>query len=221
MPALTAVGSARCSRGGGTTFTFTFGSSARPTTRNANRSRRGRWTTAAARSSRIGSLTPCSTRGPRRRRSPSRGRRWPTCRPPAAKFFWRRSCRRPRSRPRRGFESPFRRGHVEVAVFVVKNNRKQGDGAARGPLQPSVASSLPPGGRFGASFHCLPRKPRGAHNKNPERRAARAGWRIFGEYIFLEDSRYASQRENARGKPICPPCALRCRTGRPGICCLG
>jgi hypothetical protein len=47
----------------------------------------------------------------------------------------------------------------------------------------------------------------GAHNKNPERRAARAGWRSFGEYIFLEDSRYASQRENARRKPILP--ALR------------
>src|SRR5262249_12110268 len=36
------------------------------------------------------------------------------------------------------------------------------------------------------------RRPR---NKNPERRTARAGWRSFGEYIFLEDSRYASQRK--------------------------
>jgi hypothetical protein len=34
--------------------------------------------------------------------------------------------------------------------------------------------------------------------KNPERRAARAGWRSFAEYIFLEDSRYASQRKNRR-----------------------
>src|SRR6516225_5975021 len=37
-------------------------------------------------------------------------------------------------------------------------------------------------------------------NENPARRTARAGWRSFGEYIFLEDSRYASQRE----KSLCP-----------------
>jgi len=40
--------------------------------------------------------------------------------------------------------------------------------------------------------------------KNPERRAARAGWRSFAEYIFLEDSRYASQRENLARKQIRP-----------------
>jgi hypothetical protein len=42
--------------------------------------------------------------------------------------------------------------------------------------------------------------PLGAHprNKNPQRRLP--GWRSFGEYIFLEDSRYASQQENAPRK---------------------
>jgi len=30
----------------------------------------------------------------------------------------------------------------------------------------------------------------------------RAGWRGFGEYIFLEDSRYASQRKNLTRKRI-------------------
>src|SRR5215472_10477289 len=44
-------------------------------------------------------------------------------------------------------------------------------------------------------------------NKNPERRAARADWRSFGEYIFLEDSRYASQRKNTRRNGIYPPYA--------------
>src|SRR5262245_23252450 len=34
--------------------------------------------------------------------------------------------------------------------------------------------------------------------KSPERRAARAGWHSFGEYALLEDSRYASQRQNVR-----------------------
>src|SRR5262252_7553538 len=34
----------------------------------------------------------------------------------------------------------------------------------------------------------------------------RAGWRSFGEYIFLEDSRYASQRKNTRRKRVYPPC---------------
>jgi hypothetical protein len=34
--------------------------------------------------------------------------------------------------------------------------------------------------------------------QNPQRRLP--GWRSFGEYIFLEDSRYASQQENAPRK---------------------
>src|SRR5262245_24095408 len=36
-----------------------------------------------------------------------------------------------------------------------------------------------------------------ARHKTRRRRPARAGWHSFGEYAFLEDSRYASQRENA------------------------
>jgi hypothetical protein len=36
--------------------------------------------------------------------------------------------------------------------------------------------------------------------KNPARCPARAFRRSFGEYAFLEDSRYASQKENACGK---------------------
>src|SRR5215475_4096846 len=52
-------------------------------------------------------------------------------------------------------------------------------------------------------------------NKNPERRAARAGSRSLGEYTFLEDSRYASQRQNMAHKRIYPPCGLRCRSGSP------
>jgi hypothetical protein len=38
-----------------------------------------------------------------------------------------------------------------------------------------------------------------------------AGSRSFGEYISLEDSRYASQHKNMRRKRIYPPFALRCR----------
>jgi len=37
-------------------------------------------------------------------------------------------------------------------------------------------------------------------NNTRRRRGARADWRTFGEYAFLEDSRYASQRENARAR---------------------
>jgi hypothetical protein len=33
------------------------------------------------------------------------------------------------------------------------------------------------------------------NKKTRERRLARAGWRSFGEYLFLEDSRYACQLE--------------------------
>src|SRR5262245_35042194 len=38
--------------------------------------------------------------------------------------------------------------------------------------------------------------------KARERRLARAGWRSFGEYLFLEDSRYASQVKNVRRDEI-------------------
>jgi hypothetical protein len=61
------------------------------------------------------------------------------------------------------------------------------------------------------------RRPR---NKNPARRTALADWRSFGEYIFLEDSRYASQRENTPRRRIYPPCTLRCLSGLAEICCL-
>jgi hypothetical protein len=37
--------------------------------------------------------------------------------------------------------------------------------------------------------------------QNRQRRPARIGWHSFGEYAFLEDSRYASQRKNVRRKP--------------------
>src|SRR5215472_17645052 len=36
--------------------------------------------------------------------------------------------------------------------------------------------------------------------KNPARSPARASRRSFGEYAFLEDSRYASQAQNVRRK---------------------
>src|SRR5215472_11477175 len=36
--------------------------------------------------------------------------------------------------------------------------------------------------------------------KNPLQNPARAGWRKFGEYAFLEDSRYTSQQENMQGQ---------------------
>src|SRR5437016_8442241 len=95
-PAMTAIGLARCSRGGDTTFTSTCGSIARPTARSARPSRRGRRTTAAARSSTIGSPKRSCTPSPRRRPSPSRGRGWPTYPPPAA-----RCCSRRRLKSRR------------------------------------------------------------------------------------------------------------------------
>src|SRR5215475_11423254 len=39
------------------------------------------------------------------------------------------------------------------------------------------------------------RRVRPGNKKARERRLARAAWRSFGEYAFLEDSRYASQQE--------------------------
>src|SRR5262249_21041573 len=52
---------------------------------------------------------------------------------------------------------------------------------------------------------------RGAQQKSPERRIARARWRSFGEYAFLEDSRYASQLKMCDGANY-PPCRRRARS---------
>ena len=68
--------------------------------------------------------------------------------------------------------------------------------------------SRPNGARLGSEAPCRPLPP-DAHLKAASPALAwaqqkaddgsrRAGWRSFGEYIFLEDSRYASQRENRR-----------------------
>jgi hypothetical protein len=51
----------------------------------------------------------------------------------------------------------------------------------------------------------------GARMRATKTSSRRAGSRSFGEYIFLEDSRYASQHKNMRRKRIYPPFALRCR----------
>src|SRR6516162_4401867 len=47
--------------------------------------------------------------------------------------------------------------------------------------------------------------------KSPGARFARARWRSFGEYAFLEDSRYASQLK-MRGGVNYPPCGHRARS---------
>jgi hypothetical protein len=68
-------------------------------------------------------------------------------------------------------------------------------GAERGHasgLKPHVVPFLPIPNR-------KPHRPRSrARNKKTGNGFRRAGWRSFGEYIFLEDSRYASQQENPR-----------------------
>src|SRR4029453_2561820 len=131
------------------------------------------------------------------------------CRPPAARSCWRR---RPQSR-RRG-SSPIPRGHVEVAVFIVNNNpTTMGSSRQRFPAAIGCTECAPGAAALTHLFVSSGEGTRRSRNKNPERRAARAGWRNFGEYIFLEDSRYASQRKNTAHKRIYPPCALRCRSG--------
>src|SRR2546427_1898745 len=49
--------------------------------------------------------------------------------------------------------------------------------------------------------------------KSPQQHPARAGWRKFGEYAFLEDSRYASQQKNMRRKRLTAASRRRCSAG--------
>src|SRR5215470_20347870 len=89
--------------------------------------------------------------------------------------------------------------------------------------------SRPNGARLGSEAPCRPLPP-DAHLKAASPALAwaqqkaddgsrRAGWRSFGEYIFLEDSRYASQRKNLPRKQIrpCPPSRAWRRKGREGL----
>jgi hypothetical protein len=66
------------------------------------------------------------------------------------------------------------RQHAVVAKFIVKNNPKQQ-----------------------ALFYCTRRlhslNAKAQQQKSPGARLARAAWRSFAEYAFLEDSRYTSQ----------------------------
>src|SRR5262249_58612678 len=98
--------------------------------------------------------------------------------------------------------------------------RKQGRSRGDSFLQPPIAGE-PTEVRLGLKSPCRPfQSP--TETASPALACAqqktgngcrRAGSRSFGEYIFLEDSRYASQRKNTAPKRIYPACALRCRSG--------
>src|SRR5215470_15593167 len=72
--------------------------------------------------------------------------------------------------------------HAVVGIFIVKNSR-----------QTMVARFC---NRRSASRCCWHARPRLACNKKPGAASRPGGWRSFGEYAFLEDSRYTSQEES-------------------------
>src|SRR5262249_30269197 len=195
-----------------------FGSSARPTARNANRSRRDRRTMAAARNPPTGSPTPGSPPNPRRPRSPNPGRGGPNFPPPAARTLRRPGCFRPRTRVHSPVAaSTFKRGNTaELYGSLQITGRKQGRGGGDPFLQPKIAGHEraergTPRSEIPMSSLSIPNRNRiaGARMRATKtgNSSRRAGSRSFGEYIFLEDSRYASQHKNMRRKRIYPPFA--------------
>src|SRR5262249_34221403 len=86
--------------------------------------------------------------------------------------------------------------HVQVVKPLAKNNPK-----AR-KLRPRLAPA-----RGGCARTPACGGARGAQQKSPGAWLTRAARRSFGEYAFLEDSRYASQVESAarRNHPPCEP----------------
>jgi hypothetical protein len=74
------------------------------------------------------------------------------------------------------------RQHVGVAKPIVNNNPETMK------LRPWPRPTLEGCGRSVCDVTLAAR-----NKKARERRLARAAWRSFGEYLFLEDSRYASQ----------------------------
>jgi len=83
-----------------------------------------------------------------------------------------------------GGKQDARRQHVGVAKLIVNNNPETMK------LRPRPLSTLEGCGRSACDVTLAAR-----NKKARERRLARAGWRSFDEYLFLEDSRYACQLE--------------------------
>jgi hypothetical protein len=75
------------------------------------------------------------------------------------------------------------RQHVGVAKLIVNNNPETMKSGQRSA--PALKGCVRPACMVVAS----------GQQKSPGARFARAAWRSFGEYAFLEDSRYASQRK--------------------------
>src|SRR5258706_16044605 len=75
------------------------------------------------------------------------------------------------------------RQHVGVAKFIVNNNPETMKSGQRSA--PALKGCVRPACMVVAS----------GQQKSPGASFARAAWRSFGEYAFLEDSRYTSQRK--------------------------
>jgi hypothetical protein len=90
--------------------------------------------------------------------------------------------------------------HACVAKPIVNNNRKQWKLSQRRNLQLLVAFNR---GRGGARVRAT----------ETPKRLSRSGpvGRGFGEYFFLEDSRYTSQSKNT-AQPRLSACAGKCRS---------
>src|SRR5262245_5252344 len=83
-----------------------------------------------------------------------------------------------------GGKQAARRQHVGVAKLIVNNNPQTMK------LRQRPRPTLEGCGRSVCDVTLAAR-----NKKARERRLARAGWRSFGEYLFLEDSCYACQLE--------------------------
>src|SRR5262249_7766700 len=85
---------------------------------------------------------------------------------------------------------------LQLHYALQRTVRKQWNRAGDRLLQPQVGSPR----LVSKKTHLSGARVRAT--KSPQQHPARAGWRKFGEYAFLEDSRYASQQENKRRKRL-------------------
>jgi len=98
--------------------------------------------------------------------------------------------------------APLRRAPAPTRCSCTMHCKEQARNNGIGPAKVSYSPRLVRRAGRLEGFSAFARLRGAQATKSPQQVPARAAWRNFGEYAFLEDSRYASQQKNMRRKRL-------------------